>query len=147
MTTIHLSGGKEMIRQAVEAARHDPDLTVLGVTILTSLSDTDLEETGMALSTEKSVLKLSELGICNGIKGLVCSPLEVELIRKKFGKEIILVTPGIRPIWSAKGDQKRIFTPKMAIEKGSDYLVIGRPITQNENPASAFLQILNEIQK
>ena len=147
MTTIHLSGGEKMIQQAVEAARHDPDLTVLGVTILTSLSDTDLEETGMALSTEKSVLKLSELGIRNGIRGLVCSPLEVEPIRNEFGKEVILVTPGIRPAWSVKGDQKRIFAPKMAIEKGSDYLVIGRPITQNEDPAAAFQKILDEIQE
>lgn len=147
MTTIHLSGGGEMIQRAVEAARHDPDLTLLGVTILTSLSDTDLKEIGMTLSTEKSVLKLTELGIRNGIRGLVCSPLEVESIRNEFGKEVILVTPGIRPAWSVKGDQKRIFTPKMAIEKGSDYLVIGRPITQNEDPAAAFQKILDEIQK
>ena len=147
MTTIHLSGGQEMIRQALEAARQDPDLTVLGVTILTSLSDKDLEETGINLSTEKSVLKLAGLGIRNGIKGLVCSPLEVESIRDEFGHEVTLVTPGIRPSWSIKGDQKRIFSPRMAIEKGSDYLVIGRPVTQNEDPASAFQKILDEIQQ
>ena len=147
MTTIHLSGGQEMIRQALEAARQDPDLTVLGVTILTSLSDKDLEETGINLSTEKSVLKLAGLGIRNGIKGLVCSPLEVESIRDEFGHEVTLVTPGIRPSWSIKGDQKRIFAPRTAIEKGSDYLVIGRPVTQNEDPASAFQKILDEIQQ
>jgi orotidine-5'-phosphate decarboxylase len=147
MTTIHLSGGQEMIRQALEAARQDPDLTVLGVTILTSLSDKDLEETGINLSTEKSVLKLAGLGIRNGIKGLVCSPLEVESIRDEFGHEVTLVTPGIRPSWSIKGDQKRIFSPRTAIEKGSDYLVIGRPVTKNEDPASAFQKILDEIQQ
>ncbi len=147
MTTIHLSGGGEMIQQAVEAARDEPNLTVLGVTVLTSLSDEDLMETGMALSTEEVVLKLCDLGIRNGVKGLVCSPREVESIRNKFGRDIILVTPGIRPVWSARGDQKRVFTPRMAIEKGSDYLVIGRPITKSNNPRDAFKKILEEIQK
>jgi orotidine-5'-phosphate decarboxylase len=73
--------------------------------------------------------------------------LEIEPIKDRFGKDIILVTPGIRPLWSAKDDQKRVFTPRMAIEKGSDYLVIGRPITKNENPAEAFKKILEEIEK
>ncbi|MCK4943207.1 MAG: orotidine 5'-phosphate decarboxylase, partial [Candidatus Aminicenantes bacterium] len=125
----------------------EPNLTVLGVTVLTSLSDEDLMETGMALSTEEVVLKLCDLGIRNGVKGLVCSPREVESIRNKFGRDIILVTPGIRPVWSARGDQKRVFTPRMAIEKGSDYLVIGRPITKSNNPRDAFKKILEEIQK
>jgi orotidine-5'-phosphate decarboxylase len=143
--TIHLSGGADMIKKSIEASCHKSNLTILGVTILTSLSDRDLNETGISLSGENAVLKLCELGIKNNIKGLVCSPQEIEPIRKRFGNDIILVTPGIRPIWSATGDQKRVFPPKLAMEKGSNYLVIGRPITQSENPAAAFQKILEEM--
>jgi orotidine-5'-phosphate decarboxylase len=134
-----------MIKQAVEAAKAEPNLTLLGVTVLTSLTDKDLEETGVHLSTEEAVLKLCEMGIKNGMQAIVCSPLEIESIRKKFGKDVILVTPGIRPQWSATGDQKRVFTPKMAVEAGSNFLVIGRPITRAENPGEAFKRILSEI--
>ena len=104
-------------------------------------------ETGSNLSTEAAVLKLCKLGLNNGIKAFVCSPLEVEPLRKRFGKDIILVTPGIRPLWSVKGDQKRVFTPEMAIKSGSNYLVVGRPITKNPNPSEAFKKILEEISK
>ena len=143
--TLHLSGGAEMIRRAVEAAKADPNLTLLGITVLTSLSDKDLEETGVHLSTEAAVLKLCELGIKNGMQSFVCSPMEIEPIRKRFGNDVVLVTPGIRPQWAAKGDQKRVFTPKMAVEAGSNFLVIGRPITGAENPGEAFRRILTEI--
>jgi orotidine-5'-phosphate decarboxylase len=143
--TIHLTGGGEMIKKAVEAAEIAPDLTILGVTILTSLSDNDLKETGMFLSAEEAVLKLCELGLANGLKAFVCSPLEITPIRKRLGKDVVLVTPGIRPQWAARGDQKRVFTPKMAVDAGSNYLVIGRPITAAENPAEAFDRILKEI--
>jgi orotidine-5'-phosphate decarboxylase len=134
-----------MIRKALEAGRENPDLTILGVTVLTSLNDRDLEDTGMVSPTEKAVLRLCQLGIQNGIKALVCSPYEIEPIRNRFGNDIILVTPGIRPDWAAKGDQKRVFTPRMAVEKGSDYLVIGRPVTRSADPAAAFRKILGEI--
>jgi orotidine-5'-phosphate decarboxylase len=143
--TIHLSGGAEMIRRAVEAAADKPDLTILGVTVLTSLSDTDLAQTGVSLSAAEAVLRLCELGIDSGIRAVVCSPLEIEPIRKRFGRDLLLVTPGIRPAWSAKGDQKRIFTPRQAITAGADYLVIGRPISQHPDPARAFSLILEEI--
>lgn len=143
--TIHVSGGAEMVKKALEAAEKKVGLTILGVTILTSLSGRDLEETGVALSTENAVLRLCELGLTNGLTHFVCSPLEIEPIRKQFGDDVVLVTPGIRPQWAVKGDQKRVFTPKMAIEAGSNYLVIGRPITQNENPSEAFNKILKEI--
>lgn len=143
--TLHLSGGSEMIKKAVEAAKADPHLTLLGVTLLTSLTDRDLKETGVHLSTEEAVLKLCELGIKNKMQAFVCSPMEIEPIRKRFGNDLVLVTPGIRPQWSAKGDQKRVFTPKMAIEAGSNFLVIGRPITKAENPGEAFNRILTEI--
>jgi len=88
---------------------------------------------------------LCELGLVSGLTSFVCSPFEIEPIRKRFGTDVILVTPGIRPQWAAKGDQKRVFTPKMAVDAGSDYLVIGRPITQNENPQNAFNRILQEM--
>jgi orotidine-5'-phosphate decarboxylase len=143
--TIHLTGGGEMIKKAVEAAEIAPGLTILGVTILTSLSDDDLKETGMFLSTEEAVLKLCELGLANGLKAFVCSPLEITPIRKRFGKDVVLVTPGIRPRWTARGDQKRVFTPKMAVDAGGNFLVIGRPITEAENPSEAFERILKEI--
>ena len=139
--TVHLSGGAEMIKKAVEAAKTEPYLTLLGITVLTSLTDRDLEETGVHLSTEEAVLKLCELGIKNGMRAFVCSPMEIEPIRKRFGNDVVLVTPGIRPQWSAVGDQKRVFTPKMAVEAGSNFLVIGRPITKAENPGEAFKRI------
>jgi orotidine-5'-phosphate decarboxylase len=143
--TIHLTGGGEMIKQAMAASQESSDLRVLGVTILTSMSDSDLEDTGMALSTKDAVLKLVELGLNNGLNSFVCSPLEIEPIRKRFGDDVVLVTPGIRPHWSAKGDQKRVFTPQMAMAAGSSYMVIGRPITKNDNPQEAFNKILSEI--
>ncbi|HLP59305.1 MAG TPA: orotidine-5'-phosphate decarboxylase [Candidatus Deferrimicrobium sp.] len=145
--TIHAGGGAEMIKQALKAAEERPSLTILGVTILTSLSNQDLQETGISLTTEEAVLKLCELGLNNGLKSFVCSPLEIEPIKKRFGKDVVLVTPGIRPQWSVKGDQKRVFTPEMAVTAGSNYLVIGRPITQHENPNSAFNQILQDIDR
>ncbi len=145
--TIHLTGGAEMIKKSVEASKTKNNLTILGVTILTSLSRNDLIDIGVELSVEDTVLKLCELGLKNGLKSFVCSPLEIESIRKRFGKDITLVTPGIRPDWSEKCDQKRVFTPKMAIQKGADFLVIGRPITQNKNPLKAFKSILQEIEK
>jgi orotidine-5'-phosphate decarboxylase len=145
--TVHLSGGADMIKKAVEAAKETPGLTVLGVTVLTSLSDDDLKETGMALGAKDAVLNLCELGLRNGVNAFVCSPMEIQPIRERFGAEVTLVTPGIRPLWSAKGDQKRVFTPGMAMQVGSDYLVIGRPITKSENPRDAFDKILAEIEE
>lgn len=143
--TLHLTGGSEMIRHAVAAAANAPHLTLLGVTILTSLGDQDLQDTGMNLTTREAVLKLCRLGLDNGVNAFVCSPEEIEPIRQHLGNELILVTPGIRPLWSVKGDQKRVFTPRMAIAAGSNYLVVGRPITQQENPQEAFNKIVAEI--
>jgi len=143
--TIHLSGGGEMIRRAIEAASYDSGITILGVTVLTSLSDEDMLQIGSNLSAAEVVFKLIELGLNNGLKAFVCSPQEVKIIREKFGEDPILVTPGIRPQWAAKGDQKRVFTPKMAIKSGSDFLVIGRPITRHLKPSAAFFEIIREL--
>ncbi len=143
--TIHTTGGSEMIKRAVETAKESPDLTILGVTLLTSLEDDDLKRQGISFSINDTVLKLCEMGLESGLKSFVCSPKEISTLKGKFGKDISLITPGIRPDWAAKGDQKRVFTPKMAVDAGSDYMVIGRPITQNENPNKAFNLILDEI--
>jgi orotidine-5'-phosphate decarboxylase len=143
--TIHLTGGAAMIREAVEAANQSPGLTLLGVTVLTSLSDEDLKQTCMAMPAEEAVLRLCELGLTNGVRSFVCSPLEIAPIRKRFGSDVTLVTPGIRPQWAAAGDQKRVFTPRMAVDAGSDFLVIGRPVTRADNPSEAFARILEEI--
>ena len=143
--SIHLSGGKEMIKKAVLASQDSTDLTILGVSVLTSFLDEDLAETGVNLSTEDAVLKLCRLGVESGLDSFVCSPLEIKPLKEKLGNSIKLITPGIRPHWAAKGDQKRVFTPRMAVEAGADYLVIGRPITASKDPNGAFTVILNEI--
>ena len=144
--TVHLTGGEEMVRKALEAAGERPDLTILGVTVLTSLGNTDLLAMGMLLPVADTVLKLCELGLKAGLRAFVCSPLETERLRRNFGRDIILVTPGIRPQWSEKGDQTRVFTPRLAVEAGSDYLVIGRPITHHQCPDEAFRLILREME-
>jgi orotidine-5'-phosphate decarboxylase len=138
LVTIHASGGADMIKAAVDAAG---DVTVLAVTVLTSLDDPALSEIGMTPPTEKAVLTLAELAISNGAHGLVCSPLEVEAIRARFGPQSdggpLLVVPGIRPAGSDRGDQRRTLTPGQALAAGADVLVIGRPITEADDPARA----------
>jgi orotidine-5'-phosphate decarboxylase len=153
MLTIHALGGKEMIKRAVEVANEEADKLsipkpkILAVTILTSLKEKDLIEIGIQNNVKDEVLNLAKLAIESGVDGIVCSPLEIELLRKNIGKEPLIVTPGIRPLWSQKNDQKRVMTPKEAIEKGADYLVIGRPIIQASNPKQAFLKIIDEIRE
>lgn len=143
--TIHLSGGKDMIIRAVEAAKEKTLLNIVGVTILTSLNKIDLEETGIDMNVESAVLKLVELGLSCGVKHFVCSPKELVPLRNRFGNDIVLVTPGIRPLWASLNDQKRVFTPKMAIERGADYLVVGRPVTGSDDPSGALKKIVSEI--
>lgn len=143
--TIHLSGGKEMIRKAVEAAKAKRIVNIVGVTILTSLDERDLLETCIESSPESAVIKLVDLGFSEGVKFFVCSPKELSFLRSRFGKEISLITPGIRPEWASTNDQKRVFTPEMAIDEGADFLVIGRPITASSDPAEAFRRVVSEI--
>ncbi len=143
--SIHLSGGREMIKKAVLASKDSTDMKILGVSVLTSFSDEDLSQTGVEMTTNDAVVKLCSLGVESGLDSFVCSPMEIKPLREKFRGQIRLVTPGIRPHWAAKGDQKRVFTPKMAVEAGADYLVIGRPITASKDPAGAFAVILKEI--
>ena len=146
MLTIHASGGREMMRRAVEsAAERNPELLILGVTVLTSFDADSLAETGVELEPEWQVEKLAKLAVDSGLKGLVCSPLEIESLRSILPEDTVLVTPGIRPSGSSADEQKRIMTPDDAARAGSDFIVVGRPILKAENPAFAVSKILEEI--
>jgi orotidine-5'-phosphate decarboxylase len=151
MMTIHASGGREMMAKAAEAARaavesgQGPKPILLGVTILTSLRGPDLADVGMGSDVASQVLRLAGLAKAAGLDGVVCSPQEIEILRKEYGRELLIVTPGIRPVWAAAQDQKRIMTPAEAVAKGADYLVIGRPITGAASPNEAFLRIVEEL--
>jgi orotidine-5'-phosphate decarboxylase len=143
MLTLHLSGGSEMIRAAVAARKSK--MLLLGVTVLTSSNDATLEETGVSSTTSDQVLRLARLGVANGIDGLVASPQEARMLRQEFGDRIKIITPGIRPVGSETGDQKRIASPRQAVEAGADYLVIGRPITGAPDPRAAVRSIVAEL--
>ena len=146
MLTIHASGGREMMRRAVEsAADRNPELLILGVTVITSFDADSLAETGVELEPEWQVEKLAKLAVDSGLKGLVCSPLEIEGLRSILPEDTVLVTPGIRPSGSSADEQKRIMTPADAARTGSDFIVVGRPILKAENPAFAVSKILEEI--
>ena len=146
MLTVHAAGGSAMLRAAVDAAKlaAKPPI-VLAVTVLTSLSDADLQETGVAERTLDYALTLATLARNCGCDGVVASPHEALVIRQNLGAGFVIVTPGIRPAGSGQGDQSRVNTPTEAIAAGADYLVVGRPITKAENPAQAAQQILREI--
>jgi len=144
MLTIHLSGGAEMIRATVAARKNN--LSILGVTVLTSADEQTLRQVGISDNIRDHVLRLAKLGVDAGIDGLVASPHEVKMLRAQFGGKIKLVVPGIRPSWSEARDQKRVMTPREALEAGADYLVIGRPIIAHPRPREAVTKILNEIE-
>jgi orotidine-5'-phosphate decarboxylase len=145
MLTIHLSGGRAMCEAAV-FGRGISNLLILGVTVLTSLNDVALSEVGFRGSVEDEVLLLAELAKNVGITGLVASPQELGILRQRFGSLFTTVIPGIRPTWSEPGDQKRILTPRQAVEAGADYLVIGRPITESKDPKTALQRIVDELE-
>jgi orotidine-5'-phosphate decarboxylase len=143
MLTVHLSGGQEMIKASVAA--RTSGLAILGVTVLTSADEKTLRETGIAGGVGDQVLRLAQLGATAGVDGLVASPHEVKMLRQKFGSEIMLIVPGIRPSWTPAGDQKRVMAPREAMDAGADYLVIGRPITAHPDPREAVAKILEEL--
>ena len=143
MLTIHLSGGSEMVRAAVAARKGN--MSILGVTVLTSANDETLRELGISDRIDNQVLRLAKLGVSAGVQGVVASPHEVKTLRAAIGDKIKIVTPGVRPSWAEPGDQKRFMTPREAIEAGADYLVIGRPISAHKNPSEAVAKILAEI--
>jgi orotidine-5'-phosphate decarboxylase len=153
MMTIHASGGREMMAKAAETARQAsedlrrPKPILLGVTVLTSLKGAELEEIGMPADVTRQVLRLAGLVKAAGLDGVVCSPQEIEVLRREFGRELVIVAPGIRPLWAAAQDQKRIMTPAEAVARGADYLVIGRPVTAAPSPEEAFLRIVDELDR
>jgi orotidine-5'-phosphate decarboxylase len=146
MLTIHLSGGRAMCEAAV-AGRGISSVLILGVTVLTSLNNAALSEVGFRGSVQDEVLILAELAKSVGITGLVASPQELPILRERFGSFFTTVIPGIRPTWSEPGDQKRVLTPRQAIEAGADFLVIGRPITASKDPKAAVLRIIDELER
>jgi orotidine-5'-phosphate decarboxylase len=146
MLTLHTCGGREMIQWAVKAQQqHAPQLLLLGVTVLTSMSATGLAETGPTDSPEKQVLRLGRLAVDSGLRGLVCSPLEIAPLRATLPAEVQLITPGIRPRDAKADDQTRVMTPAEAANAGATYLVVGRPIFKAPDPAAAARAILADI--
>ena len=150
MFNVHTLGGFEMMRQARaaldEASKGKSRPLLLGVTILTSHDETTLsQELGIPRSLQEEVLALARLGKRAGLDGVISSPEETELLRREFGKEFILVTPGIRPSVAERHDQKRSLTPREAVRKGANYLVIGRPITEAANPRQAVQEVLHSL--
>ncbi len=143
MLTVHLSGGRAMLKAAVQAA--PPELLLLGVTVLTSSDEATLRETGVSTSVAEQVTRLAQLGVDAGLRGLVASPHELRALRAAHGEEVKIVTPGIRPTGTEANDQKRAMTPTEALRAGADYLVIGRPITAAPDPRAALEQIAADV--
>jgi len=143
MLNVHAFGGSEMMRaarEAIDQSSHNPLL--IAVTVLTSLSDSELHEIGITNTAEQTVTRLAKLAAVERLDGVVCSAKEVSILAKAISSDFVLVTPGIRPEGSAQGDQKRIVTPHQAMSAGSHYLVIGRPITQADNPENTLNTII-----
>ncbi|MFY8349458.1 orotidine-5'-phosphate decarboxylase [Pseudoalteromonas sp. SSM20] len=143
MVNVHASGGPEMMRKAKEAlAKYGDDAPLLiAVTILTSMDEAELKRLGVDKTPAEQVQFLAQLAKESGLDGVVCSAQEASVLKSTLGQGFKLVTPGIRPAGSDKGDQKRVMTPREAIDAGSDYLVIGRPITQSEDPQATLIEI------
>lgn len=147
LLTIHASGGTEMIRRAVLAARESlgEQAKVVAVTLLTSLDAADVQAIGFAAAPGEQVVRLARLAQEAGAHGVVCSPHEIAAIRAACGEEFMLVVPGIRPEGSDAGDQKRSMTPKQAKALGASYLVIGRPVTDAADPLEAAKAIAQSL--
>lgn len=151
MLNVHASGGRAMMLRAVEAvheaARGRKRPILLAVTVLTSLTERDLKETGIRRKVSDQVRDLARLAKSCGMDGVVASGEETALIRKAVGPSFLIVVPGIRPLWAVKADQKRIVTPREAVQRGADFIVVGRPITQHRDPRDAAQMILDEMRR
>jgi orotidine-5'-phosphate decarboxylase len=146
MVNVHALGGKRMMdaaREALASVEHRPKL--IAVTILTSMAQDDLHGIGINTSPARMVPLLARLAHDSGLDGVVCSAQEAPALRQQLGKDFCLVTPGIRPANTSVNDQARVMTPRAALEAGSSYLVIGRPITQAPDPLQALQDILKDI--
>ncbi len=148
MVNIHVTGGKSMMQAAREAIdQHTQSPLLIGVTLLTSLDQKDLQALGVQQSPKELVLSLARQAQENGLDGVVCSAQEAAMVRHACGDHCVIVTPGIRLPQGESSDQKRIMTPENAIAAGSDYLVIGRTITQSPQPADTLQKIHDAIQR
>jgi orotidine-5'-phosphate decarboxylase len=151
MLTVHTCGGSTILERALKGANEAAEQTgneaplILGVTVLTSMDESDLHEVSVNKTPESQVIHLAQMATGAGLKGLVCSPKEITPLREVLPPEVQLVTPGIRPAGSEKGDQKRVMTPVEAISAGADWLVIGRPIYAADNPREAAESILESL--
>lgn len=143
---VHASGGVAMMRAAAEAAGTiDRRAKIIAVTVLTSLEDCDLPGIGVSGTTLEQAVRLAVLARESGLDGVVCSPHEIAAVRAACGPEFLIVTPGVRPAGGELGDQKRVMTPKQAVDAGADILVIGRPITSAADPVQAARQIAADL--
>lgn len=146
MVNVHASGGPRMMaaaREALTGMEHPPLL--IGVTVLTSMGQDELAQVGVPQKLCDQVVSMAKLAKSSGLDGVVCSAQEAKILRAECGSDFLLVTPGIRPAGTDSNDQTRIVTPEQAIRDGSDYLVIGRPITQATDPLDSCMQIVNSL--
>ncbi|WP_165252373.1 orotidine-5'-phosphate decarboxylase [Adlercreutzia sp. ZJ304] len=151
MLTMHTSGGVPMMEAAQRGAiagasnigRSVP--VTLGITVLTSMDETTLNQCGVARPMQDQVLALADLAVDAGISGVVASPIEAAALRAKMGENAYIVCPGVRPAGSALGDQSRVATPSQAFDNGASHIVIGRPITDADDPIAAFCRIAEEL--
>lgn len=142
LLTVHALGGAAMVSAAAEAL---PDTQIAAVTVLTSLSPSDLDAVGLGTDARAAVLRLAELAVGAGAGALVCSPQEVASVRSLVGPDVVLVTPGVRPVGAAAADQQRVATPQQALADGADLLVIGRPITAAADVGAAARSIASSL--
>ena len=146
MLTIHTLGGAEMMRRALDAAADAlPQTLLLGVTVLTSMDEKQLAGIGVPAAPMRQVELLAKLAAGTGMRGLVCSPLELPCLRRELGGEIALVTPGIRPKTATLDDQSRVMTPAEAADAGASFIVVGRPILKAADPVAAARAIRAEL--
>jgi orotidine-5'-phosphate decarboxylase len=146
MLTVHASGSSQMLRAAADAARTvNPALLVLGVTVLTSMDESDLNNIGIRSTVQDEVLRLAALALANGCQGIVTSAREASRLRTELGQDFAIVTPGVRPAGTGHGDQVRVVTPAEAIAAGASHIVVGRPITEASDPAAEARSILAQM--
>ncbi len=147
MVNVHASGGQRMLEasaEAIQSSQHKPLL--IAVTVLTSMSDSELPLVGVQSTAQEQVKRLATLSLQSGLDGVVCSAQEVALVKESCKSGFLCVTPGIRPAFAQAGDQRRTMTPLEALRIGSDYLVIGRPVTQADKPLYALERIKKELE-
>ncbi|MBN1571752.1 MAG: orotidine-5'-phosphate decarboxylase [Deltaproteobacteria bacterium] len=146
MLNVHAAGGEEMMRAAAKtAAESENRPKLLAVTVLTSIDEEGFRQIGFSGSIGDSVVNLAKSAKNSGLDGVVCSPNEIRPVREILGADFLIVTPGVRPTWSQKDDQRRVMTPAEALNAGADYIVIGRPITADKDPRRAAERIIEDV--